>query len=269
MIFDYSRLLLTRHLTLSQVRNLDCLQSTFSLEVSWVIKPKQHVHKKWHLNEKRLGRDEKRRTADSFVIFKPSANPATEQLIGQFIADDRSLSDQGASLFILISLPNITFVWPPGRKNDFLFLLFKTTVHNKISIFEHEGLFHPNHDPCFSVGDCIFGSDEGILAAYSAYSAYHPLTALTIHLQRHCTFLNAHLEHTVDKNFRASPNHKSASSKLQKETCPFCFSTHFLPGIINNISHVPSNVGGLYFERTIAKDLTLLNVFCWVAEARF
>ena len=64
---------------------------------------------------KRLGRDEKRWTADSFAIFKPSANPAMEQLIGQFMADDRSLTVQGASLFIFTSLPNITFVWPPDR----------------------------------------------------------------------------------------------------------------------------------------------------------
>ena len=67
-----------------------------------------------------IGRDEKRRTADSSLIFKPSASPATEQLIGQFVPDDRSLTDQGASLFIFISLPNITFVWPLDEKNDFL-----------------------------------------------------------------------------------------------------------------------------------------------------
>ena len=101
---------------------------------------------------KRLGRDEKRRTTDSFAIFKPSASLATEQLIGQFITDDRSLTVQGASLFIFTSLPNITFVWPPDRKDDFLFLLLKTTVHNKILICEREDLFHPNHDPRFSVG---------------------------------------------------------------------------------------------------------------------
>ena len=128
------------------ILGVDCLQSAFSLEDSRVIIPSKRIRKKWRLNEKRLGRDKKRRTADSFAIFKPSASVATEQLIGRFIADDRSLTVQGASLFIFISLPNITFVWPPDWKNDFLFLLLKTTVHNKILIFEREYLFHPNHD---------------------------------------------------------------------------------------------------------------------------
>ena len=132
------------------ILSLECLQSAFSLEVSRVIIPSKRVRKKWWLNEKR--QDEKRRIADSFVIFKPSASPAMEQLIGQFIADDRSLTDQGTSLFDFISLQNITFVWPPDQKNYFLFLPFKTTVHNKILIFEREDLFPPNHDPRFSVG---------------------------------------------------------------------------------------------------------------------
>ena len=79
---------------------LDCLQSAFSMEVSRVINSKQARSQKEVVKQNETRRDEKKQTADSFVIFKPSASPATEQLIGQFIADDRSLTDQGASLFI-------------------------------------------------------------------------------------------------------------------------------------------------------------------------
>ena len=62
------------------------------IQGSSTINPKRASHKKWT-----RARREKH-TADSFVTFKPSASPATEQLIGQFTADDRSVSDQGASL---------------------------------------------------------------------------------------------------------------------------------------------------------------------------
>ena len=43
-------------------------------------------------NEKGLGQDEYKRTADSFVSYKTSASPAVEQLICQITADDLSLT---------------------------------------------------------------------------------------------------------------------------------------------------------------------------------
>ena len=61
-------------------------------------------------------------------------------------------------MFILISLPNVTVVWPLDRKNDFLrsmhtnfCALFLKPLLTKTSRFEREGLFHLNHDPRFSV----------------------------------------------------------------------------------------------------------------------
>ena len=80
-------------------------------------------------------------------------------------------TDRPGSKFVYFHfIAKHNFVWPPDQKNDFylahefLRLLLKTTVHNKILIFERVGVFHPNHDPRFSVGAWIFGSDEGILA---------------------------------------------------------------------------------------------------------
>ena len=51
----------TRHADKMANKALDCLQSAFSVEVSRVIIPSKRVRKTWRLNEKKLGRDEKRR----------------------------------------------------------------------------------------------------------------------------------------------------------------------------------------------------------------
>ena len=78
---------------------------------------------------------------------------------------------------------------------------------------------------------------------------------------KRCEFC-MHVSNTLyTKIFEQVPKTKSPNSKSQREACPFCFSTPFLPGIINNISHMTSNVGGLHFERTFAKESTL---FCFL-----
>ena len=63
---------------------VDCLQSAFSLEVSRVIIPSKRVRKKWSLNEKRLGRDEKRLACSTAVkrekFVKNKKNTSKERL---------------------------------------------------------------------------------------------------------------------------------------------------------------------------------------------
>ena len=45
------------------------------------------------LAERGRRRDEKKPSADSFQRFKPSVSPATEYLIGQYVPDDRLLTE--------------------------------------------------------------------------------------------------------------------------------------------------------------------------------
>ena len=62
----------------------------------------KRVRKKWRLNLKET-RAIRENMDCGLAIFKPSTMPATEQLIGKFTVDDRSLTGHGASLFIFIT----------------------------------------------------------------------------------------------------------------------------------------------------------------------
>ena len=57
---------------------LDCLQSAFSLKICVVLISTSTIANHDDMSQKGLGPDEKRQTADSFVVNKPSISPETE-----------------------------------------------------------------------------------------------------------------------------------------------------------------------------------------------
>ena len=63
---------------------LNCLQSAYSLESIWFLSQPARLQTTTLRYNKGLGPDEKRRTADSFIVNKPSVSPEKESPIGQF-----------------------------------------------------------------------------------------------------------------------------------------------------------------------------------------